>query len=80
VIYTIINEALQVEKGFICDVLPVGLIGTNKGLTEQYIEFVTNWLMNDLDYRESHWSKNRLDWMDMISLKDKTNFVEKRVA
>jgi len=79
-IHRIINEAVQVEKGFICDALPVSLIGMNAGLMAQYIEFVADRLIKDLGYSPLYGSKNPFDWMDMISLEGKTNFFEKRVA
>jgi len=79
-IHRIINEAVQVEKGFICDALPVSLIGMNAGLMGQYIEFVADRLIKDLGYSPLYGSKNPFDWMDMISLEGKTNFFEKRVA
>lgn len=79
-IHRIINEAVQVEKGFICDALPVSLIGMNAALMGQYIEFVADRLIKDLGYSPLYGSKNPFDWMDMISLEGKTNFFEKRVA
>lgn len=79
-IHRIIGEAVHVEKGFICDALPVSLIGMNASLMAQYIEFVADRLLNDLGYRPLFGSKNPFDWMDMISLEGKTNFFEKRVA
>eukprot|EP00545_Synedropsis_sp_CCMP1620_P007532 CAMPEP_0119005230 /NCGR_PEP_ID=MMETSP1176-20130426/1599_1 /TAXON_ID=265551 /ORGANISM="Synedropsis recta cf, Strain CCMP1620" /LENGTH=436 /DNA_ID=CAMNT_0006957013 /DNA_START=144 /DNA_END=1454 /DNA_ORIENTATION=+ len=79
-IQRIIAEAVDVEKGFICDALPVSLIGMNASLMSQYIEFVADRLLKDLGYRPLFGSKNPFDWMDMISLEGKTNFFEKRVA
>merc|ERR1712070_22914 len=68
------------EKAFICDALPVSLIGMNSNLMGQYIEFVADRLIKDLGYRPLYGSKNPFNWMDMISLEGKTNFFEKRVA
>jgi ribonucleotide reductase beta subunit family protein with ferritin-like domain len=79
-IHDLIQEAVQVEKGFICDALPVSLIGMNASLMAQYIEFVADRLLRDLGYRPLFGSKNPFDWMDMISLEGKTNFFEKRVG
>jgi len=73
-IYRIINQAVEVEKGFICDALPVSLIGMNAGLMGQYIEFVADRLIKDLGYSPLYGSKNPFNWMDMISLEGKTNF------
>jgi ribonucleotide reductase beta subunit family protein with ferritin-like domain len=79
-IHTLIGDAVEVEKGFICDALPVALIGMNASLMSQYIEFVADRLLTDLGYRPLFGSKNPFDWMDMISLEGKTNFFEKRVG
>mmetsp|Transcript_21534 Transcript_21534/g.29990 ORF Transcript_21534/g.29990 Transcript_21534/m.29990 type:complete len:463 (-) Transcript_21534:199-1587(-) len=79
-IHRIIGEAVGIEKGFICDALPVSLIGMNSSLMGQYIEFVADRLLRDLGYNPLYRSKNPFDWMDMISLEGKTNFFEKRVA
>lgn len=80
VIHRVIGEAVEVEKAFICDALPVSLIGMNANLMRQYIEFVADRLIRDLGYRPLYGTKNPFDWMDMISLEGKTNFFEKRVA
>lgn len=79
-IHKLIGEAVAVEKGFICDALPVSLIGMNASLMSQYIEFVADRLLQDLGYPPLFGSKNPFDWMDMISLEGKTNFFEKRVG
>lgn len=76
----LIGEAVEVERRFICDALPVSLIGMNAALMGQYIEFVADRLLKDLGYRPLFGSLNPFDWMDMISLEGKTNFFEKRVG
>lgn len=79
-IHKMVGEAVEVEKGFICDALPVDLIGMNASLMSQYIEFVADRLLTDLGYRPLFGSNNPFGWMDMISLEGKTNFFEKRVG
>lgn len=79
-IHSIIGEAVEVEKSFICDALPVSLIGMNSNLMGQYIEFVADRMLRDLGHPPLFGSKNPFDWMDMISLEGKTNFFEKRVG
>lgn len=79
-VHDLIGDAVEVEKGFICDALPVSLIGMNASLMSQYVEFVADRLLQDLGYRPLFGSKNPFDWMDMISLEGKTNFFEKRVG
>jgi ribonucleotide reductase beta subunit family protein with ferritin-like domain len=60
-IHRIIGQAVQVEKEFICDALPVSLIGMNASLMAQYIEFVADRLLRDLGYRPLFGSKNPFD-------------------
>ena len=46
----------------------------------QYLEFVTDRLLSELQCEKVYNTKNPFDFMDMISLQGKTNFFEKRVA
>jgi ribonucleoside-diphosphate reductase beta chain len=76
----IITDAVEIEKYFIVDALPVKLIGMNSDLMCQYIEFVADRLLSELNCPKVYNSKNPFDFMEMISLQGKTNFFEKRVA
>ena len=76
----ILLDALQIEKEFITESLPVSLIGMNAKLMTQYLEFVTDRLLVELDCEKKHNVTNPFDFMDMISLQGKTNFFEKRVS
>ena len=80
VIYTIIREAVHIEKEFITESLPVELIGMNSRLMQQYIEFVADRLIYSLGYNKIYNSQNPFEWMDMICLQGKTNFFERRVG
>ena len=79
-IHQIIGEAVEYEKEFIIDALPVSLIGMNSLLMSEYIEFVADRLIYALGYDKKYNTKNPFDWMELISLQGKTNFFEKRVA
>lgn len=68
------------EKEFICESLPVALIGMNSDMMSQYIEFVADRLLVALGYEKYFHSRNPFDWMELISLEGKTNFFEKRVG
>ncbi|MEQ9231225.1 MAG: ribonucleoside-diphosphate reductase, partial [Cyclobacteriaceae bacterium] len=46
----------------------------------QYIEFVADRLLSELNCEKLYNSTNPFDFMEMISLQGKTNFFEKRVA
>ena len=76
----ILLDALQIEKEFITESLPVSLIGMNAKLMTQYLEFVTDRLLVELECEKKHNVTNHFDFMDMISLQGKTNFFEKRVS
>ena len=76
----IIRDAVDIEKEFICDALPVRLIGMNSDLMSQYIEFVADRLLAELGNEKIYNTANPFDFMEMISLQGKTNFFEKRVA
>lgn len=79
-ITTIICEAVEIEKEFICDALPCRLIGMNSGLMSKYIEFVADRLAIQLGCDKIYYSSNPFDFMESISVEGKTNFFEKRVA
>ena len=77
---TIIRDAVEIEKEFVTDALPVNLIGMNAKLMQQYIEFVADRLLVELGNEKVYHATNPFDFMDMISLQGKTNFFEKRVG
>lgn len=76
----IIKDAVEIEKEFVVDALPVRLIGMNSDLMCQYIEFVADRLLGALDCPKIYNSSNPFDFMELISLQGKTNFFEKRVS
>ncbi|MEM6736572.1 MAG: ribonucleotide-diphosphate reductase subunit beta [Bacteroidota bacterium] len=76
----IIKDAVEIEKEFVTDALPVKLIGMNSNLMCQYIEFVADRLLSELGSPKIFNASNPFDFMEMISLQGKTNFFEKRVG
>jgi len=76
----IIQQAVNLEKEFICDALPCALIGMNAKLMSQYIEFVADRLAVQLGLKKIYGTPNPFDFMDLISLEGKTNFFEKKVS
>ncbi len=76
----IILDAVEIEKEFILDALPVKLIGMNSDLMSQYIEFVADRLLVELGCEKEFSVSNPFDFMEMISIQGKTNFFEKRVG
>ncbi|SFE34110.1 ribonucleotide-diphosphate reductase subunit beta [Flavobacterium xueshanense] len=79
-IRSIIVDALNIEREFITESLPVSLIGMNAVLMTQYLEFVADRLLVELGCDREYNTTNPFDFMDMISLQGKTNFFEKKVA
>ena len=76
----IITDAVEIEKEFVTDALPVRLIGMNAELMQQYIEFVADRLLVELGNEKVYNSTNPFDFMDMINLSGKSNFFEVKVA
>ena len=76
----IIMDAVEIEKEFVSDSIPVALIGMNADLMCQYIQFVADRLLVSLGNDKVYNVENPFPWMDLISLPGKTNFFEKRVG
>jgi len=76
----IVDEAVDIERDFVCDALPVSLIGMNATLMSQYIEFCADRLLVALGQPRLYAVSNPFPWMTTISLQGKTNFFEKRVS
>jgi len=79
-VQAIISDAVTHEKEFVCEALPVDLIGMNSRMMAQYIEFCADRLLVALGAPKLYNSANPFDWMELISLQGKTNFFEKRVG
>ncbi|GLV39253.1 Ribonucleoside diphosphate reductase small subunit [Carabus blaptoides fortunei] len=79
-IVEIIGEAVKIEQEFLTDALPVSLLGMNCTLMSNYIEFVADRLLLELDCNKIYNTKNPFSFMELISLEGKTNFFEKRVG
>ena len=78
--YKIVKNAVEIEKEFITESLPCNLIGMNSILMKQYIEFVADRLVVQFGYNKIYNVENPFDFMDLISMRTKTNFFEKRVG
>jgi ribonucleoside-diphosphate reductase beta chain len=76
----IITQAVEFEKEFVRDALPVSLIGMNADMMCEYIEFVADRLLMSLGNEKVYNATNPFPWMDMISIQGKTNFFERRVG
>ena len=76
----IITDAVKIEQEFLTDALPVAMIGMNCLLMRQYIEFVADRLLSELECDKIYKVENPFDFMEHISLEGKTNFFEKKVG
>jgi ribonucleoside-diphosphate reductase beta chain len=76
----IITEAVDIEKDFVTEALPVSLLGMNADKMCQYIEFVADHLLVTLGFSKHYNVGNPFPWMEMISMQGKTNFFERRVG
>merc|ERR1711879_237389 len=79
-VHKILMSAVKCEKMFVTDSLPVGLIGMNATMMGKYIEFCADRLAYALGVDKIYNTPNPFEWMEMISLQDKTNFFERRVG
>lgn len=79
-VQSIICDAVEIEKEFVTDAIPVKLIGMNSEMMCTYIEFVADRLLSSLGNDKVYNVENPFPWMDMISIQGKTNFFEKRVG
>ncbi len=79
-VYEIVTDAVEIEKNFVGEALPVSLIGMNCHLMCSYIEYVADYWLIRLGYPKLYSTENPFEWMALISLQGKTNFFEKRVG
>ena len=67
-ILEIVTNAVEIEKKFVTESLPVELIGMNSTLMQQYIEFCADRLLYSLGVAKHYKVENPFEWMEMISL------------
>lgn len=80
-VHEMFREAVDIEIEFITQAIPCNLLGLNSDLMTQYIQFVADRLLTQLGYSKI-WNINKcpLDFMERISLDNKTNFFDNRVS
>ena len=76
IVHNIIKDAVDIEKEFVTQSLPVSLIGMNCTLMKEYIEYIADRWLILLGYSKIYNSKNPFTFMEMISLNSKSNFFE----
>ena len=80
VVITIIEEAVAIETIFITESISCSMLGMNVDMMTQYIKFVGDRLMMQLGYKKIYNVSNPFDFMENISVENKTNFFEDRVS
>lgn len=79
-VHAILTEAVDIEIEFICDALPCRLLGMNSANMSTYIQFIADRLSVQLGYSKIYNVSNPFDFMEFISVEQKTNFFENRVS
>jgi ribonucleoside-diphosphate reductase beta chain len=79
-IYNIYKEAVELECEFITESLPVSLIGMNSDMMKEYIKYIADYYLEQLNLEPLFKAKNPFPFMEYISIKSKTNFFEKKVS
>jgi ribonucleoside-diphosphate reductase beta chain len=74
----ILLSALEIEKEFITESLPVSLIGMNSNLMKQYLEFVVDGLLVKLGCKKEFNVEQPFKFMEQIAVETKGNFFESR--
>ena len=80
-VHSIVREAVQIELNFVEHSLPCRLLGMNSDLMSDYVKYIADRLLMQLGYAELYnIEKCPLDFMDRISITNKSNFFEVRVS
>ena len=79
-VHQIVREALDIEKNFITESMPCSMLGMNVKSMNQYLEYVSDSLLVLLGYSKIWNSANPFDFMEGISIENKTNFFENPVS
>ena len=78
--HEIMKDAVEIETEFICESLPVRMIGMNSTSMTSYIKFVADRLLQQFGFSKMFFTKNPFSFMEKIGLDGKTNFFEQRVS
>lgn len=79
-IYEIMSDAVEHEVEFVCQAIPVSLIGMNADDMCEYIKYVADRLLVQLGVEKLYHAVNPFDWAVMQGMENKTNFFEQRVS
>ncbi len=74
----IFQSAMEVERFFIKEFLEEGVLGLSQQNMIEFIEYMCDFWLLELGYDKLFGTANPLTYMDMLSLKPRTNFFERR--
>ena len=77
-IQDMIKDAVAIESEFINVSIPCAMIGMNVNLMTQYIQYVADHLLTDIQMEPIYKVANPFDFMVALGLEDKSNFFEIR--
>jgi ribonucleotide reductase beta subunit family protein with ferritin-like domain len=80
VVREIVEEAVTIETVFITESISCAMLGMNVDMMKQYIKYVADQLMIQLEYNKIYNVTNPFDFMENISVETKTNFFEHKVT
>jgi len=76
----IISDAVNIDQEFLTQALPLAMIGMSCDLMRQYIDFLPDRLLVELNCTKIFNSENPFDFMEHISLEGKTIFFKKEIG
>ncbi len=80
IVHDMFREAVDVERIFITEALPCSMIGMNKDLMIDYIEYIADRLLLQLGYAKLYNKANPFQFMEKSAADTKTSFFERRNA
>lgn len=79
-IYAIIQEAVEVNKLFLMEIIPAPMVGMCADSLLDYTKCTSDALLVSLGYGKFYHVLNPFDWIVLLSLNNKTNFFEDKVS
>ena len=78
IVIGMIKDAVEIEKNFFSDALPIAMLRMNIDKMSQYIEYVADQLIVELGYKKIYKAENPFLWMDKSGQGGNKNFFERR--
>jgi ribonucleoside-diphosphate reductase beta chain len=79
-IRAMLAEAIEVESAFADDVLSGGVVGLSRQEMRQYLEYVADQRLAQLDLAKQYHTANPFAFMDLQDVQEVANFFERRVS